>query len=102
MVGYGMAKAATGFLAQCAASPSEAGGLPDGCHVTVIAPGVLDSQANRDAMPDVDVGTLTPPAVIAELLLSRAEGGEGRRGATRGEVLVPATDGGVTTWQKRA
>ena len=101
MVGYGMAKAATGFLAQCASEPKASGGLPDGCHVTLIAPGVLDTPANRSAMPDMDAGTLTPPAVIADLLLARAEGGDGRKGAVRGEVLVPATEGGVTTWQRR-
>ncbi|KAA0174694.1 hypothetical protein FNF27_03817 [Cafeteria roenbergensis] len=101
MIGYGMAKAATAFLSSCAAAPNAEGGLPDAAHVTLIAPNVLDSPANRANMPDADFGTFTPPAVVADLLLSRAEGGDGRAGAARGEILEPRTAEGVTTWHRR-
>lgn len=102
MIGYGMAKAATGFVAQSAAAPHADGGLPEEAHVTVVAPGVIDSPANRSGMPDADFGAWTPPEVIADFILMRANGGMGREGAKRGEVVEPVTKKGVTTWVHRA
>ena len=102
MIGYGMAKAATHFAAQSAAVPKADGGLADEAHVMVVAPNVIDSAANRSAMPDADFDSWTPPEVIADFILQRAAGGLGREGWNRGEVVEPVTAKGVTTWKLRS
>jgi NAD(P)-dependent dehydrogenase (short-subunit alcohol dehydrogenase family) len=59
MLAYGAAKAAVIHLAQSAA-PSIAGRL------CTLLPVVLDTEANRQAMPDEDKDTWTPCPVIGE------------------------------------
>jgi NADP-dependent 3-hydroxy acid dehydrogenase YdfG len=46
-----------------------------GVAVAVVAPGVLDTEANRSAMPDADHSAWTPVEHVVEALLDAAAGG---------------------------
>ncbi len=47
---------------------------PRGIRVRVVAPGVVDTAANREAMPDADHGSWIPVDVLVDALLVQATG----------------------------
>jgi NAD(P)-dependent dehydrogenase (short-subunit alcohol dehydrogenase family) len=101
MLAYGLAKATTHALA--AALAGAGGGLPPRARVLLVAPGVLDTPANRAAMPGADAGAWTPPdAVAAQIAAWCEEAARGEAGALcSGAVVEPVTRGGVTAWELR-
>ena len=75
MLGYGMAKAATHFIAQAMAAE---GALPRGAVSLALLPRVLDTPANRAFMAQgADTTTWTPPEHLAAQLLAWCSDGEG-------------------------
>lgn len=48
---------------------------PHGLAVAVVAPGVLDTEANRQAMPDADAAGWTPVGHVVDALIDAASGG---------------------------
>lgn len=56
-----------------------------GIRVNAVAPSTIDTPANRDAMPDADFATWTPPAQIADVLWWLASDA----GATVQGAIVP-------------
>jgi len=70
--GYGMAKAATHHLAEDVAAEFAGSSR----RVVCILPGMIDTSANREAMPDVDRSSWTSPDAIADRIADWAEGGE--------------------------
>ena len=62
---YAMSKAATHSLAQHLAQRTE---LPPTADVVTILPQVIDSAANREAVPDADHATWAPPDKIAQMV----------------------------------
>jgi NAD(P)-dependent dehydrogenase (short-subunit alcohol dehydrogenase family) len=50
-------------------------GAPHGVAVAVVAPGVLDTDANRDAMPGADRSSWTPVDHVVDALIEAASGG---------------------------
>ena len=82
----------------------EEGGLPKGASVATLLPAVIDTPANRSAMPDADFGQWASPDDIAAMVLkwSGEEGaadggavGETHRPAN-GALLQLETEGGRT------
>ncbi|KAJ1731611.1 hypothetical protein LPJ61_002451 [Coemansia biformis] len=69
MIGYGMAKAAVHHLVASLALPGS--GL-DGSRVAGLLPQILDTPANRNAMPSADFSAWTPLATVAETLFKWA------------------------------
>ena len=65
---YGPSKAALLNLVQCLAA--EAG--PSGVRVNAIAPGIIDTPANRSAMPDADFAGWVKPERLGELYVMLA------------------------------
>jgi len=65
---YLASKAALHEYARCVATEL----APVGVAVAVIAPGTLDTTANREAMPERDPSELVPPERLAEALLGAA------------------------------
>ena len=65
MISYGLAKAAVHHLVI-----SYPDGLPNGADICAILPGVIDTPNNRSNMPDADFNEWTPPADIAEEVVS--------------------------------
>jgi NAD(P)-dependent dehydrogenase (short-subunit alcohol dehydrogenase family) len=57
---------------------------PHGIRANAVAPGTIDTPANRRAMPDADFRTWTPPERIADVLLWLASD---RAAAVRGAVV---------------
>jgi NAD(P)-dependent dehydrogenase (short-subunit alcohol dehydrogenase family) len=64
MVAYAMSKAAVGMLTEALAQETAA----DGIWVNAVVPGILDTGANREAMPDADRTTWTGPGDVAEAI----------------------------------
>ena len=64
MAAYAMSKAAVVALTQTLAEELR----PDGILVNAVAPGIIDTPANRAAMPDADRRAWSPPAAIAAVL----------------------------------
>ena len=48
--------------------------IPETSHVVTILPQVIDTAANREAMPDVEKVEWQPPAKIADLVFTWANG----------------------------
>ena len=69
--GYALSKAATHHLALQMAERTE---IPESSTVCTIMPQILDSPANREAMPDADFNEWAPPHKVAELVRTWAEG----------------------------
>ena len=69
--GYAISKAATHHLALQMAERTE---IPESSSVCTILPQIIDTEANRLAMPDADKKAWQPPEKIAELVRSWAEG----------------------------
>ena len=65
MSAYAAAKAAVLNLTQSLAKELVA----DGITVNAIAPSILDTPANRTAMPGADTSTWLAPAAIAEVIV---------------------------------
>jgi NAD(P)-dependent dehydrogenase (short-subunit alcohol dehydrogenase family) len=65
---YRASKAALHAYAACLAHEL----APAGIGVAVLAPGTIDTEANRRAMPDVDRSTWLPPARVAHRLVELA------------------------------
>lgn len=61
MIGYGMSKAAVHHLTQSMATKYS--------NVAAILPVTIDTEANRNAMPDADYSSWTPCSAISEELL---------------------------------
>ena len=59
---YAMSKAATHSLALHLASRQE---IPDSADVCTLLPQVIDTEANREAMPDADMSEWAPPEKVA-------------------------------------
>lgn len=68
---YGISKQATHALALHMAERTD---IPKTADVVCILPTVIDTPANRQAMPNEDNSTWLPPAKIAELVRGWAEG----------------------------
>ncbi|KAI8872989.1 dihydropteridine reductase [Ramicandelaber brevisporus] len=66
LLGYGLSKAAVHHLT--ASLAAEGSGLPTGAKVAAILPTMLDTPANRDAMPGADKSSWTPLDEIAAKL----------------------------------
>jgi NAD(P)-dependent dehydrogenase (short-subunit alcohol dehydrogenase family) len=81
MVGYTTAKSAVASLTQCLAAEVVA----DGILVNAILPSILDTPANRAAMPDAEFGDWPKPADVAETIAFLASS---RNGLTSG-ALIP-------------
>mmetsp|Transcript_34213 Transcript_34213/g.69949 ORF Transcript_34213/g.69949 Transcript_34213/m.69949 type:complete len:259 (+) Transcript_34213:140-916(+) len=85
MAGYGVAKAATHQLASSLAASVETsverqgGDLPFGASVATLLPNVIDTPANRQAMPDADFSVWASPDDIADMVFSWSQ--EVRQGA---------------------
>jgi len=103
MLGYCMAKSATHYLTQTLAHA----GLPKNSRSICVLPEVLDTPANREAMPDADTESWTKPDELADLVLEwagacAAEGGVTSQGTTvpdSGALVLPTMDGGkVNGW----
>ena len=69
--GYAMSKAATHHLALQMAERTE---IPDSSTVITILPQIIDTPANREAMPDADKSEWQPPEKIADLIEGWARG----------------------------
>lgn len=68
---YAMSKAATHSLALHIAQRGE---LAEDSNVCTILPGVIDTPANRSAMPDADMSEWAPPEKIAQMVRQWADG----------------------------
>lgn len=68
---YAMSKASTHALALNLAQRTE---IPESSSVCTILPQVIDTPANREAMPDADMSEWAPPDKIASLVRQWAEG----------------------------
>ena len=64
MIAYTTAKAAVASLTQCLAEEVR----DDGIRVNAILPSILDTPANRQAMPDADFDAWPKPAEVAETI----------------------------------
>ncbi|KPA82572.1 quinonoid dihydropteridine reductase (QDPR-1) [Leptomonas pyrrhocoris] len=73
MIGYGTAKSAVHFVCQSIASDPAT--IPPKASVVSILPSVLDTPANRNAMPDADRSTWTPLDDVARQILAWSNGG---------------------------
>lgn len=69
--GYYFAKTATHALAM---NMSEKDCLPETATVVTILPGMLDTKANREAMPDMDTNTWLPTEKLAVVIQKWADG----------------------------
>ena len=67
--GYAMSKAATHHLALQMAERTE---IPESSTVVTILPQIIDTKANREAMPDMDKQDWQPPNKIADLIVGWA------------------------------
>jgi len=74
MLSYGVSKAAVHHLVSSLAAPDS--GLPAGVTVACILPVMLDTEANRSAMPTANFEDWTPLDVVAQLLHSWSIGKE--------------------------
>jgi dihydropteridine reductase len=68
---YAMSKAATHALALSLAKRTE---IPESADVCTILPQIIDTPANRQAMPDADTSEWAPPDKIAQMVRHWAEG----------------------------
>ncbi len=73
---YLASKAALHAWAQCLHKELE----PHGVGVTVITPGIIDTESNRAAMPDADRSDWLEVAVVVDALLGAAAGQSGSEG----------------------
>lgn len=73
MIAYGLSKAATHHLLESVAQPGQ---LSAGSIACAIAPVMLDTKTNREAMPDADRSTWTPLTEVANKLVTWASGAE--------------------------
>jgi NAD(P)-dependent dehydrogenase (short-subunit alcohol dehydrogenase family) len=80
MVAYAASKAAVAALTQALAEELSA----EQIWVNAVAPSILDTPANRAAMPQAEFGRWVAPAAIAEVIAFLASP---QNGATRGAVL---------------
>ena len=81
MIAYTTAKAAVASLTQCLAEEVKG----DGILVNAVVPSIIDTPANRQAMPDADPGTWASPEEIGRLILELSDPRHEKTGA-----LVPA------------
>ena len=65
MVAYATAKAAVAAMTQALAQETAG----EEIWVNAVAPSVLDTPANRKAMPDADYGTWVAPSAVAEVIV---------------------------------
>ncbi|HTV45047.1 MAG TPA: SDR family NAD(P)-dependent oxidoreductase [Stellaceae bacterium] len=80
MVAYAAAKSAVAALTQALAEETVA----EEIWINAIAPSILDTPANRDAMPNADHGRWVPPAEAADLIAFLASP---QNRVTRGAVI---------------
>jgi dihydropteridine reductase len=66
LVAYGTAKASVHYLVRSLGSNTKESGLPEKCTVLGIMPTMLDTEPNRNAMPDVDHSNWTPLDHVSE------------------------------------
>jgi len=90
---YGISKVATHHLIASLAEPNS--GLPKNVTVFGICPIMLDTQANRNAMPGADTSTWTPLPVLASKLLEWSTPGHY---PPNGSLFEPRTAKGNTEW----
>lgn len=99
MLVYGALKAATHHVARSMMAARGAGGLPAGARVLCVAPGTLDTPANRaHAAPGAEADW-TPPAELARAIAGWLDGDAGAGIALEGGVVAVETRGGRTTFQ---
>jgi NAD(P)-dependent dehydrogenase (short-subunit alcohol dehydrogenase family) len=80
MVAYATAKAAVAAMTQALAQET----AEEEIWVNAVAPSVLDTPANRAAMPDADYASWVAPSAVAELITFLASPDNG---STRGAVI---------------
>jgi NAD(P)-dependent dehydrogenase (short-subunit alcohol dehydrogenase family) len=80
MVAYTASKSAVAAMTQALAQET----VDDGIWINAVAPSILDTPANREAMPDVDYRQWVSPAEIAEIIVFLASASNL---ATRGAVI---------------
>ena len=68
---YAMSKSATHSLALHMAQRTE---IPPSSSVCTLLPQVIDTEANREAMPDADQNEWAPPEKVAQMVRQWAEG----------------------------
>lgn len=104
MLGYCMAKSATHYLSQVVSKA----GLPADSRSVCLLPEVLDTPANRAAMPDADQSEWTSPDELAEMVRGWADACSSPGGASSaaepipdsGDLVKPVMDAGkVSGWE---
>jgi len=97
-----MAKAATHHLVKSLAFEDGIvagfGGVAFPCHINAILPGVLDTESNRQGMPDADVSDWTPLSHVADELVKWA--GDDQTRPANGSLVKIATNAGTTTFEE--
>ena len=91
MVGYGISKAATHQLSQSLSQELK----DQGTTVISILPIIIDTPANRTAMPNADFSTWTPTKEIADKIVSYVDSSRPETGS----MLLVATKDNVTSWE---
>jgi dihydropteridine reductase len=86
MLAYGTAKAATHQLAMSLASNPEGAGLPANTRIKCILPNILDTDANRAAMPTANFSKWTSLTSLSDILINWMI--EPDAGGSTDEVLV--------------
>lgn len=86
MLAYGMVKSSVHFLAESLAADTVASGLPANTRVRCILPNVLDTPANRAAMPKAKFEKWTPLPVLSERLVNWATDGSDTETSTMVDV----------------
>ncbi|PWV15355.1 quinonoid dihydropteridine reductase (QDPR-1) [Trypanosoma cruzi] len=91
MLGYGVAKAGVHQLTKSLAASNSK--LPEGACVVALLPTILDTPANRKAMPNADRSCWTPLGTVAEFIVDWANGVN--RPPSGSLALVTTKDGGT-------
>lgn len=98
-VSYGACKAAVHHLVGSLAK--EGSGMPEGSRTVGIAPVMLDTPANRLAMPEADVKDWTPLEAVAETILSWASSPPSPSNVPEnGAIYKIVTKNGITQFLK--
>ncbi|KAI3383840.1 hypothetical protein SNEBB_001696 [Seison nebaliae] len=93
MIGYGCSKAAVIHMTKSLAHNSS--GLPDKCRVYALAPIILDTIPNRNAMPNGDTSSWTPLSFVSEMLEKWVKE-EKEMPLVNGSVLKLKTENNIT------
>uniref|UniRef100_A0A0G4GIU1 Dihydropteridine reductase n=1 Tax=Chromera velia CCMP2878 TaxID=1169474 RepID=A0A0G4GIU1_9ALVE len=103
MGSYGSSKAFVHHLGKSLGA--EGSGMPPESKTIILAPTTIDTEGNRNAMPDADTSTWTSPDEIADVLFNWSCSADLMRTAPTpdapletGSVVQPITKNGETEW----